>query len=119
MSRLWDAIASYMNDEIREQVHMELSPCTKREFLARYLELDPDFDDLLFQEFSINGVDDLAEYTVIHVGGDDDGKVIEVNRDEGDAILAARDYAAAHEDDEGFLGVSIYDIDGKEIENWM
>lgn len=36
-------------DEIREQVHAELSLCTSEAFLARYLELDPDFEDTLSQ----------------------------------------------------------------------
>jgi hypothetical protein len=44
-------IASYMNDEIREQVHGELAPCTHEEFIARYLELDPDFEEILKVEF--------------------------------------------------------------------
>lgn len=35
----WDAIVAVMNDEIREQVHGELAPCSDAEFLARYLEL--------------------------------------------------------------------------------
>ena len=51
--RHWDAIASYMDDDIREKVHSELAPCTEIEFLNRYLELDPDFSDLLDTEFSI------------------------------------------------------------------
>lgn len=51
-NRYWDAITTYMNDDIREQVHAELAPCTAREFLGRYLELDPDFQDLLDSEFS-------------------------------------------------------------------
>ena len=43
----WDAITSYMNDDLREEVHAELAPCSPKDFLARYLELDPDFQDLL------------------------------------------------------------------------
>lgn len=50
-NRYWDAITAYMNDDIREQVHAELAPCTAKEFLERYLELDPDFQDLLDSEF--------------------------------------------------------------------
>lgn len=46
-----DIIANYMNDEIREQVHRELAPCEPEEFLTRYLELDPDFEITLRQEF--------------------------------------------------------------------
>lgn len=48
-----DAIAMYMDDDIREAVHAELAPCTPDAFLARYVELDPDFADLLESEFSI------------------------------------------------------------------
>ena len=49
--RLWDTIASYMDDEIRETVHAEMAPCGNREFLERYLELDPDFKELLKNYF--------------------------------------------------------------------
>ena len=48
-----DAIAMYMDDDIRETVHAELAPCTPDEFLIRYVELDPDFADLLDSEFCI------------------------------------------------------------------
>lgn len=51
-----DEIASYMNDEIREQVHAELAPCTPEEFLTRYLHLDPEFEELLSSEFNIDVV---------------------------------------------------------------
>lgn len=50
---LMDTIASYMDDEKREQVHFELAPCDPEEFLKRYLELDPDFEGLLNDEFRI------------------------------------------------------------------
>ena len=46
-----DIIANYMNDEICEAVHRELAPCEPEEFLERYLELDPDFEDVLRREF--------------------------------------------------------------------
>lgn len=49
-----DAIAVYMDDDKREQVHFELAPCDPEEFLKRYLELDPDFEDILKSEFSID-----------------------------------------------------------------
>ena len=48
-----DEIAGYMNDEIREQVHAELAPCTPEEFLIRYLQLDCEFIKLLLSEFNI------------------------------------------------------------------
>lgn len=44
-------ICTYMDDDIREQVHGELAPCTPEEFLKRYLELDPEFIELLQSEF--------------------------------------------------------------------
>ena len=50
---LMDTIATYMDDDKREQVHFELAPCDPEEFLKRYLELDPDFDDVLKSEFGI------------------------------------------------------------------
>lgn len=50
---LMDTIATYMNDEIRERVHFELAPCSPKEFLKRYLELDSDFAELLYNEFGI------------------------------------------------------------------
>ena len=39
---LWDAVANFMDDEIRERVHAEIAPCTEEEFLTRYLELSED-----------------------------------------------------------------------------
>lgn len=49
-----DLLATYMDDDIRERVHSELAPCMPEEFLSRYLELDPDFVDLLLSEFRID-----------------------------------------------------------------
>lgn len=42
---MWDVVANYMDDDIRETVHAELAPCTEMEFLHRYLQLAK--DDLL------------------------------------------------------------------------
>lgn len=50
---LMENISVYMNDEIREQVHFELAPCSNGEFLERYLEMDPDFAFFLEDEFGI------------------------------------------------------------------
>lgn len=47
----WDVVVNLMDDKKREQVHMELAPCTNEEFLGRYLELDPDFENVLNIEF--------------------------------------------------------------------
>lgn len=48
-----DTIASYMDDEIREDLHDEIAPCEPEEFLKKYVERDPDFEELLKNEFSI------------------------------------------------------------------
>ena len=50
---LLNTIATYMDDDKREKVHFELAPREPEEFLKRYLELDPDFGDVLKSEFSI------------------------------------------------------------------
>lgn len=50
---LMDRIAIYMDDEKREQVHRELAPCSPEEFLKRYIELEPSFENVLKSEFSI------------------------------------------------------------------
>lgn len=55
----FETIATYMDDEIREEVHAELAPCTETEFLKRYLELDEDFYNLLNSEFGIPLYDDI------------------------------------------------------------
>lgn len=34
---LWDVIVNMMDDEIREDVHADLAPCTELEFLSEYL----------------------------------------------------------------------------------
>lgn len=48
-----DDIATYMCDEIREQVHIELAPCSPEKFLVRYLQLDQKFEELLSSEFNV------------------------------------------------------------------
>ena len=48
-----NAIASYMDDEIREELHNEIAPCEPEEFLKKYMERDPDFEELLESEFGI------------------------------------------------------------------
>lgn len=50
---MMNRIAVYMDNDKREQVHSELAPCEPEEFLKRYLELDPDFENVLKSEFSI------------------------------------------------------------------
>lgn len=42
-----------MDDDIRELVHYEIAPCTNEEFVARYCELDEDFEELIYMELGI------------------------------------------------------------------
>lgn len=44
-------IAGYMDDDIREELHSELAPCEPEEFIAAYLNRDPDFVYVLENEF--------------------------------------------------------------------
>ena len=46
-----DVLVNYMDDELREQVHRELAPCTDEEFLVRYMELHREKFD---EEFDVN-----------------------------------------------------------------
>lgn len=50
---LMDTIASYMDDDIRENLHFRIAPCSPDLFLREYTKRDPDFVDLLKSEFSI------------------------------------------------------------------
>ena len=38
----WDTIVNFMDDDTRETVHDELAPCSREDFLRRYLELAED-----------------------------------------------------------------------------
>lgn len=51
LDKYWEAIVNMMDDDIRERVADELAPCTNEEFLKRYLELDPEFQNVLDSEF--------------------------------------------------------------------
>ena len=37
-NNLFDAAVQLMDDDIREELHEELSPCTEEEFLTAYME---------------------------------------------------------------------------------
>lgn len=51
LDKYWEAIVNMMDDDIRERVADELAPCANEEFLKRYLELDPEFQNVLDSEF--------------------------------------------------------------------
>ncbi len=44
-------IADYMLDDIREELHAQLAPCSNEQFLRAYLDRDPDFIEILRREF--------------------------------------------------------------------
>lgn len=48
-----DIIATYMDDEIREDIAFKLAPCTPETFLRTYVQEDESFKELLKIEFSI------------------------------------------------------------------
>lgn len=39
----YEVVARYFEDEIREALHLKLSPCTEQEFFDAYIEQDEDF----------------------------------------------------------------------------
>lgn len=48
-----DVIAMYMDDDIREDLHGDLAPCSPELFLREYCARDKNFENLLWQEFSV------------------------------------------------------------------
>ena len=46
-------ICAYMNDEIREELHSKLAPCSNRTFLKEYCKCDKKNKKLLKNEFDI------------------------------------------------------------------
>ena len=52
-SNIMKAIATYMDDDIREDCHFEYAPCSNTFFIEQYLKRDPEFEDLLWEEFGI------------------------------------------------------------------
>lgn len=50
---LLDDVSFYMDEGIRERIHFEMAPCEPEAFLKRYLEIDPDFESVLSDEFGI------------------------------------------------------------------
>ena len=48
-----ESICTYMDDNIREELHFKLAPCSNRTFLKAYCKRDPEFAELLKNEFDI------------------------------------------------------------------
>ena len=51
------AIAIFMDGGIRELVHNEFASCSNNEFIKRYCEFDPGFENVLKSEFGIDIMD--------------------------------------------------------------
>ena len=58
-------ICTYMDDDIREELHFKLAPCSNRTFLKAYCKRDPGFEELLKNEFDIvlQGITNATPYT--------------------------------------------------------
>ena len=50
---LFEAITNLMDDAIREEVHNEAAPCSNRYFIESYIEKQPEFEQVLAEEFGI------------------------------------------------------------------
>ena len=63
---MMEQIASYMDDQKREEVHFSMAPCGNAEFIRVYLELDQEFAQLLENEFSVDyeNMKELKDLTV-------------------------------------------------------
>jgi hypothetical protein len=47
-------IAGYMDDEIREELHGKLAPCSNEKFLREYIKRDPEILEILRNEFDFS-----------------------------------------------------------------
>ena len=50
-NEIMENICTYMDDNIREELHFKLAPCSNRTFLQAYCTRDPEFEELLKNEF--------------------------------------------------------------------
>lgn len=58
-NELMENIASYMDDDLREQTHFAVAPCSNEVFITEYYntastELKEELDDILFDEFNLD-----------------------------------------------------------------
>lgn len=84
---LMDTIASYMDDDIREDLHFRIASCSPDLFLREYTKRDPGFVDLLKSEFSIEMELNTRELVEKVVDCLSDGYDDEENRDETENLL--------------------------------
>ena len=112
---IMDTIAFYMDDDIREDLHNEIAPCTPDEFLTAYLYKDPEFEEVMEQEF---GIKELKPYQVFIVGGNRDGDVLCSFYTEQEAIKEAQELWDELEDDLDPVcgGIGIVDGQGNPVD---
>ena len=48
-----DLLATYMNDELREELHGDTRLDTDQKFIDEYIKRDPDFKSLILSEFKM------------------------------------------------------------------
>ena len=61
-NELMESIASYMDDDLREETHVAVAPCSNELFITEYYntasaELKEALDDILFEEFNLDIAD--------------------------------------------------------------
>ena len=61
----WIAIVNLMDNEKRKQVLYDSCPCTVDKFLEEYLNLDPEFEDVLKLGFNIDIYKDAYEGIIV------------------------------------------------------
>ena len=62
---LWDAIVTYMNDDIREDVHFDLAPCSEEEFLDEYVKRDPEFENCCMKNLASKWRSKMRAYKLL------------------------------------------------------
>ncbi len=96
-----DALAAYFGDH-EDAVQFDI--------------LDEDGNKV--SDFWVDRTDAVDHWTLVRVGGENDGEEFAVTEDENNAYIMAREYSAKHEDEPDFLGVMILDRHGDEVLNW-
>lgn len=116
-------IATYMDDEIREELHSKLAPCSHEEFIDAYLDkvkfdCDDDFEEILYNEFDFDPDGEEKKHEVIWIGGERDGETLGTFETFREAELFANLQQEEHKDefDPVCGGIGIIDPDGGLVE---
>ena len=111
-------IASYMDDEIRERLNSELAPCGNEEFIAAYLEEDPEFIEILKDEFEFEVVDRTEKkYYVTTTHGGDEFTVLKTD-DKAEAIAEARRSLKSSHNNTVEIRMYLHDVEDDNCDNW-